>query len=247
LAKGERVAAADIQLRVAEPLRFFLRGGRRAGEVRVRHDGTSSLGHVVQSIGIPLSEVGQLLLAGAAVPSGHRPRNGDLVKVQAIERPQPLPPGPARFVLDVHLGTLSRRMRLLGLDTRYATEATDDDLVELADAEDRVLLTKDRGLLCRRVPRHAAYVRGSSADQQIADVLDRFAPTLAPFTRCTSCNGRFRAVPKAEIRDGLKPGTARSYEEFAQCLACDQVYWRGAHARQLDALVSAAEAAGNPE
>ena len=96
---------------------------------------------------------------------------------------------PARFVLDVHLGTLARRLRLVGVDTAYANDAGDDALVEQANASRRVLLTQDRGLLCRRKLWLGAYVRGARPDDQFADVLDRFAPPLAPWTRCPACNG----------------------------------------------------------
>jgi uncharacterized protein with PIN domain len=78
------------------------------------------------------------------------------------------------FVLDVHLGALARRMRLLGIDTAWPEEAGDPALVERADAERRVLLTRDRGLRARRALWAGAYVRGSDPDDQLDDVLDRF-------------------------------------------------------------------------
>jgi uncharacterized protein len=236
----EDVAAGELGIRVEESLRIFLRAGRRDGELQIRYDGASSLGHVVQSLGIPLPEVGQMRIGDSVVPPSHRPHTGDLVEVQAASRPQPLPSGRARFALDVHLGSLARRLRLLGLDSWYVTDVADEQLVYVANTEDRVLLTKDRGLLCRRTLRHAAYVRGSTGDDQVADVLDRFAPPLAPFTRCTACNGILRPVAKSAVANVLKPGTARSYDEFAQCSGCGQVYWRGAHAGKLDAVISAA-------
>lgn len=229
-----------IRVLVDEPLRMFLPVRHRSGDVRVGYDGTSSLGHVVASIGVPLTEVGRLLVDDAVVAPSHRPRDGAVVRVRAVGRPQSLPPGPARFVLDVHLGSLARRMRLLGLDTRYAPVAEDDDLVEAALGEHRLLLTKDRSLLRRgALLRNACYVQGSTADEQLADVLDRFVPPLAPYTRCTACNGLLGHVAKAEVVTRLQPGTARSYEEFAQCATCGRVYWRGAHARRLDAVVDA--------
>ncbi|HSR24971.1 MAG TPA: Mut7-C RNAse domain-containing protein [Candidatus Eisenbacteria bacterium] len=234
------MTALVLRLLVDEPLRMFLPARHRSGDVRAGYDGTSSLGHVVQSIGVPLTEVGRLLADGAVVAPSHRPRDGAVVRVRAVDRPQQLPE-PARFVLDVHLGSLARRMRLLGLDTRYGPEAEDDELVEAALREQRVLLTKDRSLLRRGVLRRTAgYVRGSTADEQLADVLDRFAPRLAPYSRCTACNGLLGPVAKADVATRLQPGTARSYEEFARCATCGRVYWRGAHARRLDAVVTAA-------
>jgi uncharacterized protein len=236
------VSGAELRVRVAQPLQSFLRAARRDAEFRIRYDGTSSIGHVVQSLGIPLPEVGRIRIGGADVAPSHRPQSGDVVELVPVEPPQPLPASGARFVLDVHLGSLARRMRVLGLDTWYAIHADDDGLVRVAEMEDRILLSKDRGLLFRRALRHAAYVRGSTADQQVADVLQRFRPPLAPFTRCPMCNGMLHAVAKSSVADILKPGTARSYQEFAQCSVCGQVYWRGAHSDSLTAFVSAADA-----
>ena len=233
------VSGGELRVRVAQPLQSFLRAGRRAGDLRIRYDGTSSIGHVVQSLGIPLPEVGRIRIGGTDVAPSHRPQFGDVVEVLPVEPPQPLPAAGARFVLDVHLGSLARRLRVLGLDTWYATNADDDALVRVAIAEDRVLLSKDRGLLFRRALRHAAYVRGATTDQQVADVVRRFRPPLAPFTRCPTCNGALHAVAKSAVADVLKPGTARSYQEFAQCSGCGQVYWRGAHSGSLTALVNA--------
>lgn len=240
------MTAPTVRLLVDDPLRMFLRSRNRGGDLRVAHDGTSSLGHLVQSAGVPLPEVGRLLVDGTEVTPSYRPRHGDVVRVEAVTRPQPLPPGPPRFLLDVHLGTLARRLRLLGLDTAYDSGAHDDELVRAAVAEGRVLLTKDRGLLRRRDLPHAAYVRGTRGDDQLADVLDRFAPPLAPYTRCTACNGVLRAVAKADIAARLEPGTARNFQEFAQCTACERVFWRGAHARRLDVVVGAAVRRASP-
>ena len=41
---------------VAAELRLFLRPGRRTAPVAVALDGTSSLGHVVESLGVPLTK-----------------------------------------------------------------------------------------------------------------------------------------------------------------------------------------------
>jgi uncharacterized protein len=92
----------------------------------------------------------------------------------------------------------------------------------------------------RRAVWAGAHVRGDRPDAQLDDVLDRFAPTLAPWTRCTACNGELAAVPKDEVVTELEPGTRRRYERFARCRSCRRVYWRGAHGRRLDAMVAAA-------
>jgi len=228
----------EAVLRFAPELALFLRSANRAGLVTVTCDGVSSLGHVVESLGVPLTEVGGLTVNGRQSGPGSRPQGGDLVAVSAIARPQRL--DSARFVLDVHLGTVARRLRLVGVDAAYANDADDDALIVQANAEDRVLLTQDRGLLRRRKLWLGAYVRGARPDEQFRDVLDRFDPPLAPWTRCPACNGLLAPVAKAEVEARLQPGTRRTYREFSRCRSCGRVYWRGAHGARLEAIVAAA-------
>jgi len=230
-----------LELEFPAELRFFLAPRHRAGTVLARCDGTSSLGHVVESLGVPLPEIGRLLVHDQPVQPSYRPRGGERVLAEAVRRPQNLPA--ARFILDVHLGALARRMRLVGVDAGYSNDLDDDALIERANSGRRVLLTKDRGLLRRRKLWLGAYVRGARADEQLGDVLDRFAPPLAPWTRCTACNGRLAPVPKREIEPMLRPGTRRTYERFSRCGTCGRVYWRGAHSRRLDAIVASATGA----
>ncbi len=232
------MSEAQAVVIIEAELRMFLRPGRRGGPVAVTLDGTSSLGHVVESLGVPLTEVGRLLANGQPARPGYRPQPGDVLRAEAVRRPQPLPA--ARFLLDVHLGTLARRLRLVGLDTRYGNDADDAALVAQANASRRVLLTQDRGLLHRRQLWLGAYVRGARPDDQLHDVLDRFAPRLAPWTRCPACNGPLAPAAKAAVNPVLQPGTRRSYQTFSRCAGCGRVYWRGAHSQRLDRIIDSA-------
>jgi uncharacterized protein with PIN domain len=233
-------AMAELLIEFAAELRMFLRPRDRAGPVHAAADGISTLGHVVESLGVPLPEVGGLTASGRPVPPGHRPIPGDHVQVLAVARPQPIPVAPPRFLLDVHLGTLARRLRLVGVDTAYARDLDDSALVELAGAQRRVLLTQDRGLLRRRALWFGAYVRGAGPEEQFADVLDRFALPLDPWTRCTACNGVIVPVAKEAVAHLLEPGTRRTQDSFAGCPDCGRVYWKGAHRDRLAAIVARA-------
>lgn len=246
-------ARATVTVAVAGPLRLFLPARARADGRRVLpfdHDATA--GHLVQAAGVPLTETGDLWLDGAPVAETARVPAGATVTVDPAARPQPPPPG--GFLLDVGLGALARRLRLLGVDAAWSPDhrspdADDAELVAQALAERRVLLTQDRGLLRRRALRpgdraRGAFVRGTGADEQLADVLDRFALPLAPLTRCTACGARLHAVPAAEVAGRLEPGTRRTQTDFSRCPACGRVYWRGAHASRIDELVR--RATGDP-
>jgi uncharacterized protein len=230
--------ADQVVVRLPPDLRFLLPPRHRAsGERTLAFDPDATLGHVVHAAGVPLTESGGLRLDGDPAPVTARARPGSAVDVLEIPRPQPAPAG--GFLLDVGLGTLARRMRLLGLDVEWSNDADDLELVARAVAADRVLLTQDRRLLMRRALRAGALVRGSRPDDQLADVLSRFAPPLAPLTRCTACGGGLVPVPKEEIADRLEPGTRRSYDDFSRCDACGRIYWHGAHARRIRGLISA--------
>jgi uncharacterized protein len=225
----------------ATELRLFLAARhRRDGRVETRVDG--SLGHVVESAGVPLPEVGALLQDGERLRPSHRPGDDDRVQVLAVARPQRIPE--PRFLLDVHLGTVARRLRLVGVDTAYGNDLDDDTLIEMANDQRRVLVTQDRGLLRRRKLWLGAFVRGGRPDEQFADLLDRFAPPLAPWTRCTACNGTLEPVAKEDVQHRLEPGTRRTQDAFARCVDCGRVYWRGAHHERLEKIVNDALARG---
>jgi uncharacterized protein len=235
------VNGPEIHLSVAPELRLFVPPERRQGRTTLVTDGSSTLGHVVESVGVPLTEAGRLLVDGIQVATSHIPRAGEHVEVHGVERPQQVPGAPLRFLLDVHLGTLARRLRLLGVDAAYESEDIGDPaLATLSAQERRVLLSRDRGLLRRREIWAGAYVYSDRPEDQLRDVLERFTPALAPWTRCTACNGRLTDADKDSVQDQLEQGTQRTYDVFAQCTACERVYWRGAHHARLEAIVAKA-------
>ncbi|MEV6839360.1 Mut7-C RNAse domain-containing protein [Streptomyces sp. NPDC051133] len=231
----------EIHVEVAPALHLFVPSARRTGATPLGTDGVSTLGHVIESLGVPLTEVGALVVDGREVPVSHIPQADEAVSVRAVERPQRVPGAPLRFLLDVHLGTLARRLRLLGVDAAYeSTDIGDPALAARSAAEKRVMLSRDRGLLRRRELWAGAYVYSTRPEDQLRDVLDRFRPELRPWTRCTACNGLLAEATKEEVADRLRGGTQRSYDVFAQCRECGRVYWKGAHHEQLVAIVERA-------
>jgi uncharacterized protein len=231
---------------VSPSLRFLLSPRRRSGRFMLDVPGTDTVGHVVRMVGIPPTEIGDVLLDGRPVDLSARPTAGPpdggapVLEIRPGPRPQPTRRSPPAFLLDVHLASLARRLRLLGLDTAWEQHAGDADLVDRAERELRVLLTRDRGLLHRGALTEGALVRGDDTEVQVADVLARFAPPLAPWTRCVRCNALLRDAALSEVADLLPAGTRGAYDTFRRCRGCGRVFWRGAHAQRLDALVGSA-------
>jgi uncharacterized protein len=237
------VNGPEIHLSLAPELRLFAVPERRRGRTAVVTDGASTIGHVVESLGVPLTEVGRLLVDGRETAVSHVPGVGESVEVLPVVRPQRVPGAPLRFLLDVHLGTLARRLRLLGVDVAYESEDIGDPaLAARSAAQCRVLLSRDRGLLRRRELWAGAYVYSDRPEEQLRDVLSRFTPRLAPWTRCTACNGPLEDAGKDVVRERLEHGTRRTYDVFARCTVCERVYWRGAHHARLEAIVAGAVA-----
>ena len=209
---------------------------RDNGELDLPYDPTATVAHLVQSVGVPLTEVGDMVVAEASVSWRSRLQEQDQLDVVVRARPQPLD-GPPLFLLDVHLGALTRRLRLLGVEAAYDKDADDNQLVEQAEHEDRILLSRDRGLLMRRALRRAAFVRGQHPDAQLADVIERFRPPLRPWSLCLACGGTLVPASKAEVAGQLQPGTLRTQERFSRCQTCGHVYWHGAHDAKLQQVV----------
>ncbi len=192
-------------LLVPPSLWFFLPPRQRGPELEVRVDGTSTAGHLLSAAGVPRTEVGGLLLDGHRVEPGYRPRAGDRISVLPIATPQPAPTSPPRFVLDVHLGSLARRMRLLGLDTSYDRDADDEALLERSLTQRRVLLTGTAGCCtavpCAGAPTSTIRCPTSSCARCWTGSHRRCArgPGARPATAC--CEG----WPRARSRTGCRP------------------------------------------
>ena len=140
------------------------------------------------------------------------------------------------------LGRLARWLRVLGFDTAYDAALDDPELVARAEAEDRVLLTRDRRLLRELRPTAALEIRSDVPLEQLRQVVEvlALAPPGALFTRCLLCNDVLADVPDAE-RNTLLPERARDLPgAVRRCPRCGRVYWHGSHARRMGRAVARA-------
>ena len=201
----------------------------------------------IEAQGIPHTEVELTQVNGTPVDFAHRLQDGDQVSVYPflaiLENPLPLrPPYPrGRFVLDQHLSKLAVYLRLMGLDALHRPFFPDTELARVSIEEDRVLLTRDKGLLMRKEVVHGGFVRATDPMAQLPEVLHRFGARelYAPFSRCLACNGLLQSVTKEEIADRLLPSTRARYHTYWNCPQCDRVFWEGPHVRRMRGWVEA--------
>ncbi|MBC7264273.1 MAG: Mut7-C RNAse domain-containing protein [Chloroflexi bacterium] len=134
-----------------------------------------------------------------------------------------------RFVADAMLGTLAKWLRILGYDTLYDPRADDNELVRLARAEDRLLLTRDVSLARRRGVR-TLFITSEDLEDQLRQVCrEARLNTNSPFSRCPVCNTPLEDVPRGEAWGQVPPYVFQSHERFALCPQCNQFYWQGTH------------------
>ncbi len=143
-----------------------------------------------------------------------------------------------KFLADGMLGKLTRWLRMLGYDVVYSTQLSDNELLELAKAEKRTLITKDLELYKRAIIRgiDAFYIEGKTESNRLAEISKRYGLSLEidmDKSHCPICNSPIKPVSKEELNDQLEPNTYRYYERFWRCPNCGQVYWQGAHWKQI--------------
>lgn len=132
------------------------------------------------------------------------------------------------------LGTLAKWLRILGYDTRFDPDLDDHQLVRLARAEDRILLTRDRELARRRGV-SVLLVDSEDLSAQIGQVLaDLDLEPDRSFSRCPVCNELLAEVDRETAQSRVPAYVARTQSRFRSCPACQRVYWRGTHWQQMD-------------
>jgi uncharacterized protein len=134
------------------------------------------------------------------------------------------------------VGRLARYLRFVGCDTEYVRGLTDDRVIEKALAEDRVILTRDRGLALRA--RRVLLLESTEIAEQFRAVRKAWpeVPAEVRFERCTECNGRlspYRLGSDPALETGLPHGRLSSGLAVFCCSACGHLYWEGSHTARI--------------
>jgi uncharacterized protein with PIN domain len=217
-------------------LNDFLPQDQKGQWVAIQFRERQSLKHLVESLGMPHPEIGRIQVNGREGAPGRITQAGDRVEVHPIENGCPMEP---RFVLDCHLGRLTAHLRMLGFDCTYQNDFEDAEMAGIAVQENRIVLTRDRRLLMRKVIVYGYCLRSLDSFEQLTEVMQRFelANRAQPFHRCLRCNDPLEPVSKEMILDRLEPLTKQYFDEFRICPNCQQIYWKGSHYARMLKLV----------
>jgi len=238
----------QVSIRFYEELNDFLPQDVRKREFTQALKKERSIKDLIESIGVPHTEIDLIIVGGESVDFNYLVKDGDCISVYPVfesldisplNHCQPKPLRDTRFILDAHLGRLAAYLRMLGFDTLYQNDYDDPELAETSADEHRILLTCDRRLLMRKQITHGYFVRERQPKLQILEILDRFDlyNSLQPFTRCMHCNGITKLVDKQKIISQLLTRTKKYYDEFFQCQSCKKIYWQGSHYLRMKKMI----------
>lgn len=238
----------QIAIRFYAELNDFLPADRRQVEFLHPFEGTPSIKDTVEAIGVPHTEIDVILVNDRSVDFTHRLEGGERVSVYPtferfdisdVTRLRPAPLRVTRFIADVHLGTLARYLRLLGFDTVWERDLSDEAIIDRSVREKRIILTRDRGILRHGRVTHGYWLRATEPRRQLDEVVHALdlSGAIRPYTRCMECNGILREATAAEVAGDVPRQVLEDYRQFSKCDGCGRVYWAGSQREKLDAIV----------
>lgn len=204
-----------------------------------------SIKDVLESFGIPHTEIGEIKVNNIFATFDYIVKGSDYVEVfpniipvdifsPGFLRPDPL--DDIRFVVDVNVGKLAGLLRLLGFDVLYKNSLDDEEIATISFIQRRIVLTRDKGLLKRKIIVFGHLIRESHPYKQLEEVvafydLNRYKK---PFSRCMICNSILERIDKKLIQNRLEPLTNRFYNKFLICAGCKKIYWEGSHMANIE-------------
>ena len=230
--------------RFYEELNEFLPVHQRKKSFEYNFTGTPSVKNSIEAIGVPHTEVDLILVDGVSVDFEILLEGGEQVSVypvfesldiSPVVRLRPKPLRESRFVVDVNLGKLAQKLRLLGFDTLFRNDLEDDEIVQISVNEKRIILTRDKGVLKHSAATHGYWVRNSDPQKQLREVVERLQlqNSFRPFSRCSICNGSLIEVDAEVVKDKVPEDTFSMCNEFWKCSGCGQIYWEGTHFEKI--------------
>lgn len=238
----------SVFLRFYEELNDFLPTDKK--KIRFEHNfpDRTSIKDLIESIGVPHSEIDLLLVNGKSVDFAYMPNDNDDISVYPMFesfdisdvtslRAKPL--RDPKFVLDVHLGKLARYLRMLGIDSAYKNNFSKEEIISVSLNEHRTILTKDRNILKRNEITHGYWIRNENIMEQVKEVINRFhlEKELRQFSRCMECNSLLEKVDKEEVINALPEKVKAQHKEFIKCPGCGRIYWKGTHYEKMKKLI----------
>ncbi len=238
-----------VSFRFYEELNDFLPKEKRKTRFEYNFIDRTSIKDMIESLGIPHTEIDLILVNGNSVNFSYLVNDKDDISVYPvfesldisdIQHLRAKPLRNKKFVLDVHLGTLAKYLRMIGFDTRYKNDYNDDEIVDISLGERRTILTRDKGILKRKEVTHGYWIRNQNPELQLKEVTERFnlKNQISEFERCLECNAKLEKINKEKIIDRLPLKVKQRQNNFWYCKNCNKIYWRGTHFEKMMEMIA---------
>jgi len=143
------------------------------------------------------------------------------------------------FFVDAMLGNVARKLRLLGYDSKYFADITDEKLINTAKEEDRIIISRDESLVkkSQKIGMKPIFITKDDEIEQFYEILDHVDLDVFQIdgntARCPKCNSTTEHVDKISIKDMVPKNVYDKNEKFWKCKSCNKLYWEGTHIRNL--------------
>ena len=139
-----------------------------------------------------------------------------------------------KFIVDLNVGRLAKWLRIMGYDALFVPGIEDGELVRLAQEEGRIVLTRDRFIMRRRIVTtgelKALLIESESLENQLRQVVETYhLDTQGELSRCIECNVSLTDMPREQVQERVPSFVFQTQEEFMECPSCQNLYWRGTH------------------
>jgi uncharacterized protein with PIN domain len=141
-----------------------------------------------------------------------------------------------KFIADAMLGRLVTWMRVIGCDVAYVSDIEDEELVNMAHEQGRMILTRDTLLIQRRRAKQNYYfIDHDDYRDQLRQVVSHFGidPYLEVLTRCLRCNAKLVHIDRDTIKHMVPPYVYETQQEFKTCPSCRRIYWGATHKEEM--------------
>jgi uncharacterized protein with PIN domain/sulfur carrier protein ThiS len=239
---------SKVTLRFYEELNDFLPKHRRKTDFEAPFRGKRSIKDMIESLGVPHTEIDLILVNGKSVDLNYILRDGDRISVYPVfeslnitqvTRLRKVPLRRTRFIADINLGDIVKYMRVLGFNVFFDPLLTPREIIGISNAENRIILTRSRKLLKFKEVSYGIFLRPGTAPEQIKRIIEYLdiKDNIKLFSRCLVCNTPLKSVSKEKILNKIPPKTKEFCDEYVCCPSCDKIYWKGTHFKNMKKVV----------
>ena len=141
-----------------------------------------------------------------------------------------------KFLCDQMLARLGKWLRAAGYDARIIDEPLRDrQVLEIALAENRLLITRDRHFLhMKGAAPLLHYLKSNDLIACMEELMQQIAIDWlhAPFSRCLTCNTPLE-IALNDSTEKIPQKIRQQKDTFWLCPQCKQFFWEGTHTARM--------------